>query len=343
MRTFLALFLATIITPSILAATKSKQNLSTVISTSQTIDIAYLNQKQLPPTETLSNLDLFVTNKGLEGAELAISDNNTTGEFTHQKFILHKFNVAPDGSPLEFFKQKIFGKFHYVITNLSATNTLAISNSAENFDTIIFDSGTVDDSLRNENCRGNTLHLLPSRAMKADALAQYMMKKRWSKWFLVIGNTAEDELFDKEFIPLDQARAEQMFTPQSLRQQVKSPWEIVQLQVITTFWFTIIAVIWSFIETNNGLVISTLCGGLVGILPTIAFIMRLGIYPRNSKNNASQFVGRLIMAEVIKISITLILIVLVVVMYDDLEWLPFLAMYIITLQSYWIIGLKRKN
>ena len=65
----------------------------------------------------------------------------------------------------------------------------------------------------------------------------------------------QDELFDKEFIPLDQARAEQMFTPQSLRQQVKSPWEIVQLQVITTFWFTIIAVIWSFIETNNQLVV----------------------------------------------------------------------------------------
>lgn len=153
----------------------------------------------------------------------------------------------------------------------------------------------------------------------------------------------QDELFDKEFIPLDKARAEQIFTPHSLRQQVKSPWEIVKLQVITTFWFTIIAVIWTFIKTNNGLVISVLCGGLVGILPTIAFIMRLGIYPRNSKNNASQFVGRLIMAEVIKISITLILIVLVVVMYDDLEWLPFLAMYIITLQSYWIIGLKRKN
>jgi F0F1-type ATP synthase assembly protein I len=153
----------------------------------------------------------------------------------------------------------------------------------------------------------------------------------------------QDELFDKEFIPLDQARAEQMFTPQSLRQQVKSPWEIVQLQVITTFWFTIFAVIWSFIETNNGLVVSILCGGLVGILPTIAFIMRLGIYTRNSKNNASQFVGRLIKAEVIKISITLILIVLVVAMYDDLEWLPFLAMYIITLQSYWIIGLKKKN
>ena len=38
----------------------------------------------------------------------------------------------------------------------------------------------------------------------------------------------QDELFDKEFIPLDQARAQQIFTPHSLRQQVKSPWEIMR-------------------------------------------------------------------------------------------------------------------
>jgi len=39
------------------------------------------------------------------------------------------------------------------------------------------------------------MHILPSRAMRADALAQYMMKKRWNKWFLVIGATEEDRLF----------------------------------------------------------------------------------------------------------------------------------------------------
>jgi len=31
--------------------------------------------------------------------------------------------------------------------------------------------------------------------MRADALAQYMMKKRWQKWFLVIGPTSEDRLY----------------------------------------------------------------------------------------------------------------------------------------------------
>lgn len=161
----------------------------------QLIDIAYLSQSQNPPTETLSNLDPFVAEKGSEGAELAIKDNNTTGEFTHQKFALHKFIVPADGNVNEIFKANIATKFSYVITNLNTENTLAVSDLSKNSDTLFFDAGNIDDALRNQQCRANTLHILPSRAMKADALAQYMMKKKWTKWFLVIGNAPEDTLF----------------------------------------------------------------------------------------------------------------------------------------------------
>jgi ABC transporter substrate binding protein (PQQ-dependent alcohol dehydrogenase system) len=190
---FILSFLLASMSLPLFSATKPKPQ-ATAIAV-QTIDIAYLNQELAPPTETLSNLDPFIANKGVEGAELAISDNNTTGQFTHQNFVLHKFNVPPEGNASDVFKQNIATKFHYVITNLNAANTLEISDLAANSDTLLFDAGTIDDALRNEQCRQNTLHLLPSRAMKADALAQYMMKKRWTKWFLVVGNTPEDALF----------------------------------------------------------------------------------------------------------------------------------------------------
>jgi ABC transporter substrate binding protein (PQQ-dependent alcohol dehydrogenase system) len=39
------------------------------------------------------------------------------------------------------------------------------------------------------------VHLLPSRAMRTDALAQYLAKKRWQKLFLVVGPAAEDRLY----------------------------------------------------------------------------------------------------------------------------------------------------
>jgi len=160
----------------------------------QTINIAYLTQEQNAPPP-LSNLDPFIKNKGVTGTELGTDDNNTTGEFTGQKFNLKKFIVPLDGNVGDTFSKELANKFQYVVVNLPADqiNTLADLPAAKPM--LFFDVATMDDALRNEQCRNNVLHILPSRAMRADALAQYMMKKRWKNWFLVIGPAQEDRLF----------------------------------------------------------------------------------------------------------------------------------------------------
>jgi len=162
--------------------------------TKQAINIAYLTQEQNAPPP-LSNLDVFIKNKGVIGAELGIDDDNTTGEFTGQHFNLKKFIVPLDGNVVDTFNKELANKFEYVVVNLPAeqVNQLADLPAAQQM--LLFDVATIDDALRNGQCRRNVLHLLPSRAMRADALAQYMMKKRWAKWFLVIGPNQEDRLF----------------------------------------------------------------------------------------------------------------------------------------------------
>lgn len=162
--------------------------------TKQVVAIAYIAQEQATPP-ALSNLDPIVKGKGLLGAELAISDNNTTGQFTGQQFVLKKFNVPPDGSVVDVFNKAIADKFSYIVSLLPAGQMLSIADLPAAQKMILFDAATTDDVLRNEQCRANVLHILPSRAMRADALAQYMMKKRWTKWFLVVGTQPEDQLF----------------------------------------------------------------------------------------------------------------------------------------------------
>jgi ABC transporter substrate binding protein (PQQ-dependent alcohol dehydrogenase system) len=160
----------------------------------QAINIAYLTQEQNAPPP-LSNLDPFIKNKGVTGAELGIDDNNTTGEFTGQQFTIKKFIVPLEGNVADTFNKELANKFPFVVVNLPADqiNRLADLPAAKLM--LLFDVATLDDALRNGQCRSNVLHLLPSRAMRADALAQYMMKKRWTQWFLVIGSTQEDRLF----------------------------------------------------------------------------------------------------------------------------------------------------
>jgi ABC transporter substrate binding protein (PQQ-dependent alcohol dehydrogenase system) len=160
----------------------------------QTVNIAYLAQEQKAPPP-LSNLDPFIENKGVLGAELAIDDNNTTGQFTGQKFVLKKFIVPIDGNVAEEFNKNIAGKFQFVVSTLPAEQINGIADLPAAQQVVLFDAATRDDALRNEQCRKNVLHMQPSRAMRADALAQYMMKKRWTEWFLVIGPNSEDRLF----------------------------------------------------------------------------------------------------------------------------------------------------
>ncbi|WP_019864778.1 ABC transporter substrate-binding protein [Methylovulum miyakonense] len=160
----------------------------------QVIDIVYLTQEKSPP-HFLSNFDIFVKNKGIFGAELAISDNNTTGKFTNQQFNLKKLIVPEDGAADDVFAKQIAGKYRYLVTVLPAEPLLKIADLPAAQQMLILDAGTTDDELRNGQCRSNVLHLLPTRTMRTDALAQYMMKKRWTKWFLVSGKAPEDLLF----------------------------------------------------------------------------------------------------------------------------------------------------
>lgn len=160
----------------------------------QSIKIAYLTQQQKAPP-ALSNLDVFISNKGEPGAELAIADNNTTGKFTGQTFALDKFIVPQEGDVLKVYNERIAAKYALILLDLPMPQLLAIADSKAAQPHLFLDIASSDDALRNEQCRANMLHLQPSRAMRADALAQLMLKKRWQKWFLVIGQAPEDQLY----------------------------------------------------------------------------------------------------------------------------------------------------
>ncbi|MCF6251645.1 MAG: ABC transporter substrate-binding protein [Methylococcaceae bacterium] len=163
-------------------------------TTIQTIKIAYITQEQKVPA-ALSNLDAFIQQKGLIGAEIAIADNNTTGQFTGQKFNLQKIIVPVSADVVTVFKQLVMDDTFFVITNLPADLLIRLADLDSAKRKLFFDATTTDDELRNSHCRKNILHMLPSRAMRADALAQYMMKKRWKKWFLVTGMSNEDQAY----------------------------------------------------------------------------------------------------------------------------------------------------
>jgi ABC transporter substrate binding protein (PQQ-dependent alcohol dehydrogenase system) len=159
-----------------------------------TLAIAYLTQSAAsPPVQPF--FDPVIADRGVQGARLGIQDDNTTGRFTRQNFTLQETTVPADGDVAAAFKSLIAAGHRHVLLNLPAPLITQVATLPEAQNVLLYDIASRDDVLRAEACRSNVLHLLPDRAMRADALAQYLSRKRWQKWFLVAGPGEGDRLY----------------------------------------------------------------------------------------------------------------------------------------------------
>src|SRR6516165_12392117 len=160
----------------------------------QTVQIGWLSQavkRNLP----LTYLDQPPEDEGVQGARLGIADDNTTGNFTGQSFELVERVVPEDGDVAASFRDLTGRGIRLVVTDLAAPELLSLADLPEAAALTIFDTAASDDRLRGEDCRANVLHLLPSRAMLADALVQYLVVKRWTNLLLVVGHSDGDREF----------------------------------------------------------------------------------------------------------------------------------------------------
>lgn len=143
----------------------------------------------------LSVLDIPPPDDGVAGAEIGISDNNTTGSFLNQEFILETAAIEPGEDPLGAFEDLVAKGARYVVTDLPAADLLKVADAAREENVLVFNAGATDTRLRQEDCRANVFHTAPTRAMLADGLAQYLVWKKWRRWLLVYGSHERDGLW----------------------------------------------------------------------------------------------------------------------------------------------------
>ena len=71
-----------------------------------------------------------------------------------------------------------------LLTDLPADWTLAVADAVT---LPVLNIGNPADRLREQDCRSRLFHFLPSERMRADALAQTLVSRRWSKLLLLVG------------------------------------------------------------------------------------------------------------------------------------------------------------
>lgn len=153
---------------------------------------AYLGKayREPPPLSLLK--PAVIPDEGLAGARLGTNENNIAGKFLGQQFVLDDVIVPEDGNVVAAAKKLLAAGDHFIVADLKASDLLAVANLPQAQDAIILNIRAQDDGLRQAQCRRNVFHLIPSYAMLTDAMAQYLVWKKWTRWFLVRGKHTDD-------------------------------------------------------------------------------------------------------------------------------------------------------
>ncbi|MBU2358049.1 MAG: ABC transporter substrate-binding protein [Alphaproteobacteria bacterium] len=152
------------------------------------VGITYLRLDERKPP-TLSDIDPDPADFGIAGARLGLADNATTGQFLNHLYSLPEITETT----VEALLAASADVTGLIVVQAPAPVVLAVADAHP--EALVFNVAAADDRLRGDDCRPNLFHSVPSFAMRADALAQFLVTKRWTDVALVTGPTPVDVAF----------------------------------------------------------------------------------------------------------------------------------------------------
>jgi ABC transporter substrate binding protein (PQQ-dependent alcohol dehydrogenase system) len=164
-------------------------------SADESVDIKIGYLRQVPSKLRLSLIDVPAANDGLAGAQLAIDDDNATGRFLNQRYTLVEKTLGENDDPVAAMNALADQGVSFIVTSLDADRLLKVADAGQARGETLINASALDERLREQDCRANVIHVAPTRSMLADALAQYLVWKKWDKWVLLKGSHEKDVLF----------------------------------------------------------------------------------------------------------------------------------------------------
>ena len=144
-----------------------------------------------PTLLPISRYDLAPDDLGFAGAALADEDNGTTGGFLGHTYDTVTVATAPEGAD-DALEDILADDVRLVVISARGEDLLRLTDRAAEAGAIVMNARAPDVALRDGNCRANLLHIAPSRAMLADAVAQFAVWKKWDDWLLIAGSNPDD-------------------------------------------------------------------------------------------------------------------------------------------------------
>lgn len=161
------------------------------------INVGYL-QWQPHQGPVLSNVFPEPEDSGLRGAELAIEDNLTSGQFLGHDYPLTTYVAEEEADLLDAFEEMQEQDIDLFVANVPASTLIAMADRLDEGQ-MLFNAGARDDHLRGSQCHPQVLHTQPSYAMLTDALVQWLKLRRWDDVLMITGPTPQDQAYAEAF------------------------------------------------------------------------------------------------------------------------------------------------
>jgi hypothetical protein len=153
--------------------------------------IYYLGKEYDEPLP-LSYAEKPIIDKGIQGARLMLKEANQAGALVGSPSSWSRPSSARRdvvAKAKEIFKNGDA----FIIADLEPADLVAVADLPEAKNSVIMNIRSSATALRQELCRQNVFHVIPDYAMRADALAQYLIWKKWPRWFVIRRDTPQDQ------------------------------------------------------------------------------------------------------------------------------------------------------
>jgi ABC transporter substrate binding protein (PQQ-dependent alcohol dehydrogenase system) len=132
-------------------------------------------------------------------AELGLREVRFAAAEAGVKIELRRYSGKNSAELVTTLKTWLAEGIQFVLIDAPGETIKILASHAKDPAVLLFNLTARESFLRQESCQSNLLHIIPDQTMLMDALAQYLISKKWRKVLTLKGRSPEDEKLHSVF------------------------------------------------------------------------------------------------------------------------------------------------
>jgi ABC transporter substrate binding protein (PQQ-dependent alcohol dehydrogenase system) len=161
----------------------------------QTLTIGYVeieNDPRYDDRRAAARYPLQPWGRPFDGARVALEESELAGAAAGVTFEVRRVSAGEPDGLLPAIQRLQSAGIRLVLLDTPGTVVDAVARQTRGRGLLLFNLTALDDGLRLERCQPHLFHVAPSHAMLMDALAQFLVARKWRDALVLRGPLAED-------------------------------------------------------------------------------------------------------------------------------------------------------